>query len=299
MKLALGPLLYFWPRQRVLDFYRAAVGWPVDIVYLGEVVCAKRRALRLDDWLTLADELAVAGKQVVLSSLALLEAESDQRGLQRLVDNGRHPVEANDWAAVYRLGGRSPFVAGPHLNVYNGETLSLLAEQGATRWVLPVELSRETLAALQAERPAGMQTEVFAFGRLPLAFSARCFTARVRGLPKDACGFCCGDYPDGLLAESQDGAPFLVFNGIQTQSASTCNLLGAVSELAAAGVDVLRLSPQAEHMAEVVAAFRTALDGGHGEPAALAGLTAGAPSNGYWYGGAGKAWRAGDGRAPA
>lgn len=300
MKLALGPLLYFWPREQVLDFYRAAADWPLDVVYLGEVVCAKRRALNLDDWLALADSLRAAGKEVVLSSLALVEADSELRSLRRLADNGRHTLEANDWAAVHLLGGKAPFVAGPHLNVYNGETLALLAEQGARRWVMPVELSRETLAAMQAVRPAGMQTEVFAFGRLPLAFSARCFTARARGLPKDSCQFCCGDYADGLLAESQDGAPFLALNGIQTQSASTCSLLDAVPELAAAGVDVLRLSPQSRHMAEVVAAFRSAVDGGHAAASAISGLTAGALSNGYWYGEAGMDWVASaGGRAPA
>ena len=39
MKLALGPLLYYWPREAVLAFYREAAGWPVDCVYLGETVC--------------------------------------------------------------------------------------------------------------------------------------------------------------------------------------------------------------------------------------------------------------------
>src|SRR5690606_24923818 len=54
MKLSLGPLQYFWPREQVLAFYREAVSWPLDILYLGETVCSKRRELRTRDWLALA-----------------------------------------------------------------------------------------------------------------------------------------------------------------------------------------------------------------------------------------------------
>ena len=77
MKLSLGPLQYFWPRERTLAFYREAAHWPVDVVYLGETVCSKRRELGTRDWIALADELAASGKEVVLSSLALVEAESE------------------------------------------------------------------------------------------------------------------------------------------------------------------------------------------------------------------------------
>ncbi|MCX8017546.1 MAG: U32 family peptidase, partial [Rhodocyclaceae bacterium] len=51
MKLALGPLLFYWPRQQVMDFYAAMAELPVDVVYLGEAVCSRRHELRLDDWL--------------------------------------------------------------------------------------------------------------------------------------------------------------------------------------------------------------------------------------------------------
>ena len=51
MQLALGPLLYYWPRLTVFDFYQAAAEWPVDIVYLGESVCSRRHELRLSNWL--------------------------------------------------------------------------------------------------------------------------------------------------------------------------------------------------------------------------------------------------------
>jgi collagenase-like PrtC family protease len=43
-----------------------------------------------------------------------------------------------------------------------------------------------------------METEVFAYGRLPLAFSARCFTARHFNLQKDTCEFRCLEFADGM-----------------------------------------------------------------------------------------------------
>jgi len=86
---------------------------------------------------------------------------------------------------------------------------------------MPVELSRESLRVLQQHCPAAMATEVFGYGRLPLALSVRCFTARRYNLSKDSCGFRCIEYPDGLGLNTREGRPFLVLNGIQTQSAQT------------------------------------------------------------------------------
>jgi collagenase-like PrtC family protease len=292
MKLALGPLQYFWSAEAVHAFYAAACEWPVDIVYLGEVVCGKRRALAPEDWLDLADRLSAAGKEVVLTTQALIEADSEVATLKRLCANGRYPVEANDMAAVHLSAGH-PFVAGPHINTYNGGTLALLDELGAFRWVLPVELSRHALAELQAVRPPGLETEVFAFGRLPLSFSARCFTARAHNLPKDQCGFRCGEDPDGKPLYTQEDQRLFTINGIQLQSGSPTNLVGNIPELRERAVDVLRISPQSYETETVVQAFRAVADG-HQEPRAaeadLVHLGAGGWCNGYWYGTAGMDW---------
>ena len=293
MKLSLGPIPYFWPRETVLEFYARAAASPVDIVYLGEVVCAKRRALRLRDWITLAEQLAATGKEVVLSTLTLLEAESELGAVRRIAENGRFRVEANDWGAVNLLAGRARFVAGPHLNVYNAASLGVLADSGACRWVPPLELSRQALAALQATRPEGVETEVFAFGRLPLAFSARCFTARAHNRPKDDCGFRCADYPDGMLLKTQEGKPFLVLNGIQVQSAGTHSLVGHLQELAALGVEVLRITPQSQGTFAVVDLFRAVACGAITVADADTRLAPHMPTgrcDGYWLGQAGMNW---------
>src|SRR3990172_9048903 len=173
VKLSLGPVLYYWTREALLGFYANLPHSRLATIYLGEVVCGRRLAMRPADWLGLARDLAQTGVEVVLSTQGLIESELDLRAVRDIAENGEFLVEANDMGAVRLLAGRVRFVAGPHLNVYNPQTLAWLAELGACRWVMPVELGRDALALLQRDRRADIETEVFAFGRPPLPFSAR------------------------------------------------------------------------------------------------------------------------------
>ena len=288
MKLSLGPLQYYWLQKRVMEFYEDVATWPVDVVYLGEVVCSRRHELRPPDWLNIARILAAAGKEVILSGLTLNESEADLNVLRKLVTNGSFLIEANDMSAIHLAAEAAvPFVIGPHVNIYNTAALKVLHDCGAQRWVAPVETSRELLAQIQSGRPAGVETEVFAYGRMPLAFSARCFTARAHNLSRDNCEFRCLNDPDGLLALTQEGEALLAFNGIQTQSARVYNLLPAMADLAALGVDVVRVSPQTRGTGDAVKLFRETMDGHTTWQDACARLSAGTDvpyCDGYWHG---------------
>ncbi len=281
MKLSLGPLQYFWPREEVFKFYRQAVTWPLDTIYLGETVCSKRRELSTRDWIALAEELAASDCEIVLSSLALLEAESELSALTRLIENGRFQVEANDMSAVQLLRDRGlPFIGGPSLNVYNHVTLRLLCEDGLQRLVLGIEQGRALVEEFRASGEPLPELEVIAWGRLPLAYSARCYTARALDLPKDDCGFRCIEYPDGLALKTRNEQAFLTINCIQIQSSEHCDLAPEINELAAAGIGLLRLYPQTEGMEAIVTRFRQAIDSGI--PPQRVGK-----ENGYWHGCAG------------
>ena len=289
MKLSVGPNFYYWPKEKTLEFYRRLIDLPVDIIYLGETVCAKRKQMHTEDWLALAEELAAAGKEVVLSTLALSGAESDMHTLKRICHNEQFVVEANDFGAVGVLEGR-PFVAGPGVNLYNHKSIAWLAQLGLKRWVLPVELGCETLKTLQAHRPDNLETEVFAFGRLPLAYSARCYTARAHQLQKDQCQHRCLEYPEGMVLSTQEEQVFLAINGTQMLSAQTYDVIAELTTLEALGVDILRLSPQPEYMDKVIDTFHLCLSHRLTPADAATRLKDWVPSgvcNGYWYGDAG------------
>lgn len=283
MKYALGAIQYYWPKDTVEAFYQAAATSSADILYLGETVCSKRREMKVGDWLALAKALAAVGKQVVLSTLTLVQAPSELTELKRYVENGEFLLEANDLAAVNMAAERHlPFVAGHALNCYNAYTLRLLHRQGMVRWVMPVELSRQWLAALLAQCDelgirGAFEVEVMGYGHLPLAYSARCFTARSENRAKDQCETCCIHYPTGRTVLSQEQQQVFVLNGIQTQSGYCYNLVNDLPGMADC-VDIVRLSPASTQDLAKLEQFRANEQG-----AARQTLPAGVDCNGYWH----------------
>jgi O2-independent ubiquinone biosynthesis protein UbiV len=179
-----------------------------------------------------------------------------------------------------------PFAVGPLVNVYNEGTLAYLESLGAIRTCLPAELPASIIAILA--KAAKCEVEVQAFGRLPLAISARCYHARSRNLAKDGCQYVCADDPDGMAVDTLDDEPFLAVNGTQTMSYHYLDLLGDLETLRAAGVRRFRLWPQNTDMVAVSALFRGVLAGTLDKAEAAAKLAELCPdaefANGYIHG---------------
>ena len=288
LKLSLGAIQYYWPKQTVFAWYDRIAKTDVDIIYLGETVCARRHELRLADWLAIADNLAASGKEVLLASQTLLESESDLKRLRKIAKQARYPIEANDMGAVKLARDHGhPFVAGASLNLYNEHTLALIRRLGAYRWQPPAELSRAKLATLLAASADPGETELFAWGKIPLAYSSRCFTARHYNLNKDNCQFRCIEHPHGMTMDTREKTPFLTINGIQTMSHGSQSLLAHHADIAALGISIFRLSPQLEHMPRIIELHRQVI-AGHVPIAEalheLAPLALGTLVDGYWHG---------------
>lgn len=257
--LTLGPVFFHWSAERLSDFYRRiADEAAVDRVHVGEVVCGKRMPFSDPAWPEIIERLERGGKEVVLSTLAAPATPRERRSVQELCGDERL-VEINDVTALPSRAGR-PFVTGPFLNVYNEAAAGFLAERGARTICPPVELPLAALAGMAQAHPA-IDFELFAFGRLPLAISGRCYHARLHGLHKDSCQFTCEKDPDGLAVDTLDDQQFLAINGVQTLSNQLQVFLPQVAELTSQRIRRLRLSPHSCDMVEVAETFRALLDG--------------------------------------
>lgn len=259
MKLTLGPILFNWQPDIWRDFYfRIADEAAVDTVAVGEVVCSKRLHFFDEHVPTVIERLTRAGKKVLVSSLALTTLERERCRTEELVGSDGMMVEVNEMTSIAHLAGR-PHAVGPFVNIYNEGTARWFATQGARSVCLPPELPLTSVKAIAAAAPE-IEVEVFAFGRAPLAISARCYHARLHQLSKDGCRFVCAADMDGLSVSTLDDERFLIINGVQILSNSCTNLIADTGDLRQAGVASLRLSPQHCDMVAVARCFRDVLD---------------------------------------
>lgn len=285
--IVLGPILFHWPSDKWRDFYlRIADEAPIDTVVLGEVVCSKRAPFYEPLYAEVAERMQKAGKKVTFSTLAEVTVRPDRKAVESICDLTDVMIEANDASALWHLAGK-PHAIGPFMNVYHEDTLAFLASRGASHFCLPPELPAEAIAVLGKKAgEIGVTLETQAYGRIPLALSARCYHARAHGRTKDSCMFVCEQDPDGMELNTLSGKPFLAINGIQTLSHTCLNLMQELPALVKMGITSFRLSPHTHDMVRVAEIFRSALDKKISAKGALVQLEnmAGIPfSNGFFH----------------
>ena len=294
-QLTIAPILFHWSAEQKLDFYsRIADEAPVDVVYLGEVICSKRTPFFEKHYDTVAERLTRAGKKVVFSTLSEVMLKRERNMIAGFCDLEDYELEINDSSALWHLEGKA-FRIGSLMNVYNEDTMRFLASRGATHFSLPSELPATSVGILaQTAQELGAGCEIQVFGRASLALSARCYHARAHNRIKDNCQFVCENDPDGMPLNTLDQQEFLTINGIQTLSQSYVNLLGELETMTRMGISHFRLVPHTQDMVAVARIFRDTLDGKTAIEQAqhrLAALNIPAPfSNGFWHGQAGHKW---------
>ncbi|MEX0304677.1 MAG: U32 family peptidase [Leisingera sp.] len=296
MELTVGPNQFFWPAGTWSAFYEILAEAPVDRVVLGELVCSKRLPFYQDRIPEALTALAEAGKETVLTSLALVTLKRERKLTADLAAMGV-TIEINDLTALAHLPKGMGFNVGPLVNVYNEGSLAWLASLGAKRICLPPELpvaSVETLA--RAGAGLGVAIEVWGHGRLPLAISGRCHHARLHKRTKDNCQFACEEDPDGLRVQTLENRPFLAMNGVQTLSDSHACADYQIEALAEAGISALRLSPQSRGFIRLCQLYRERLDGTLPAGAIAGELRHSSPetrlSDGFLTGPSGASWSA-------
>ncbi|MEE9614361.1 MAG: U32 family peptidase [Thermodesulfobacteriota bacterium] len=290
MELTLGPVLFDWKRADLLKFYDEVADMPLDRVYIGEVVCAKKKGLSPKDIERVGRMLEGAGKEVVVSTLAVVSNDEEVRLVSEMVSLP-FVVEANDLSALNvaeTTGKAEKIFAGPHITAYNAEGVEFLKSAGVGRVVFPVELPRESVK--HNIEKTGIDAELFAHGKAPLAFSWRCYTSRAYGLGKSDCRYHCSAHPDGMEIKSLSGEPVFNVNGTSVLSARTYTLVEFVEDIKEVGVKALRVSPQYRDTGKVVDIFRERVDGGTGAEALLKlrAISGEEFCNGWYAGGAGK-----------
>jgi len=294
MEITLGPVLFDWSKEDFHKFYDSVCDMPVDRVYVGEVVCVKKKGMGLKDIDAVAEKLDKAGKKVVLSTLGVMSSEKEI-ALARALVGRQYTVEANDMGVFNMVESDERFkdkdiTAGPLIINYNKETINIMEDMGVTRVVFPVELSKESIVH-GMEGSKSMTYEIFAHGKAPLAFSWKCYTLKSYGLLRGQCENQCALDPDGMEIKTMEGVPTFTINGTSILSAFTYNLVEYVEDIKEAGINAIRISPHYEHTAKIVDVYRKRIDGKLTGEEGMALLKDTSPQgfcNGYYLGSAGK-----------
>ncbi|MCK5237585.1 MAG: U32 family peptidase [Deltaproteobacteria bacterium] len=259
MKLSLGPVLYNWDKDTVSSFYEEAIEMPVARVYIGQAICTQRKSFKAKEIEEIAHTLQEAGKEVIISTPALVSNEAELSFIKELL---RLPfaIEANEMSALsLALKAKKEVYAGPHIECYNTEDAAFLEGLGVKGITVPMELNKESIEKIAAV--SNIDIEFAAHGHLPLAFSWRCYTLRDQGLGKADCANQCGAHPEGLTIKASDNSGGFRINGTSVLSMEIYSLIEKAEELKQSKSSHIRIYPELKGTKDIADAFSDALKG--------------------------------------
>ena len=161
-------------------------------------------------------------------------------------------------------------------SVSNAEAALAWYELGAKRIVCARELSLTDIAAMRAKLPQDLEIEAFAHGAMCMAYSGRCLISDYttgRSALRGHCAQSCR-WSYALVEEKRPGEYYGIEedeNGTYIMNAQDMNMLAHVGEMAAAGIDSIKIegrNKKAYYVATVVNAYRQVIDGA--DPAVFA-----------------------------
>ncbi|NQY43735.1 MAG: U32 family peptidase [Legionellales bacterium] len=250
-------MLFNWPENKKQDFYSMIADEAnINTVYIGEVICQKRFACWGKIYHKIVDRLVSAGKEVIISSLALINTEEELHIIRDYIKDSNLTIEAND-ISVLNIIDQNKFCLGPYINIYNEEALKHYIDKGASHITFSQELPRESIEVLASLKK--IDYEISVFGRIPLAISARCAHARVYKQQKSNCKYVCEKDLNGLEVTTLDSQPFLTINGLQTMSYTYCNMLQELDYLQQIGINRFRIYPHDHNMLKIIDVYNDVL----------------------------------------
>jgi putative protease len=194
------------------------------------------------------------------------ERETLQQTIDALAAAKVDAVICSDWAVIQRAKAAGiPVHISTQMSVSNADTVKFLMTQGVERIVLARECSLDDIGAIIKE--TGMEIEVFAHGAQCVATSGRCFLSQFAYNCSSSRGQCLQpcrrryhikevDDGEGTSAEFEVGPSFI----LSAKDLCALPLLPALVEKGVASLKIEGRARNPEYVANVIKAYRMALD---------------------------------------
>ena len=192
--------------------------------------------------------------------------------LEVLDDAGADALIIGDLGALRLARRHAPSLeihVSTQASVSNAEAALVWRELGAKRIVCAREMSLSQIARMRAELPEDLELEAFVHGSMCMAYSGRCLISDYLTGRSALSGHCTQPcrWNYVLEEEKRPGEYYTIeqdARGSYLMNANDLNMLAHLGELAAAGIDSVKIegrNKKAFYVATVVNAYRQVLDG--------------------------------------